>query len=331
MEHAVAASMSQPSDEKWLTRHAREWVEAGFLSEDQAASILTYEQSETPPTNRRLTVVAEVAAYLGSVLTLAGGAAIIGPNWDQLGLVGQGLVAVAIAAVGLIAGTWLVGQGDDGMTRVGSFLWVVGTGGVALGVVGIVNEIDPVDGAWYPVASGIPVLVLGAMLWRNLDRPLQLSTAAVGVGLTGAGLVALTELSMWVAAPVLWLGSLGFGMLAAQGRVHPRLVAAVIAAAGLMVAAFSLMEESERAGSFAAVGSAALVVAFALVDRSWTLVAVGVLAFFIAITSLMATVLQGTLARLVAIALGLIVVAAVAVRAQQSDANPPRARRESTS
>ncbi len=319
----MVASMSQSDDEKWLTRHAHDWVDAGLLSDDEAAAILRYEQSTAPPATERLTVVAEVATYLGSVLTLAGGAAIIGPNWDQLGLIGQGAIAIAIAAVGLFAGTWLVGQGDAGMTRVGTFLWVVGTGGVALGVVGVVNEIEPADEAWYPVAIGIPVLGLGALLWRNLDRPLQLSTAAMGAGLAGGGIAALTDMSTWVAAPALWLVSLGFGLLAATARVRPRLVALVVAAIGLMVASFSLMEESEEIGSLAAVGSAALVVAFALVDRSWLLVAVGVLAFFMAITSLMATVLEGTGARLAAVALGLIVVAAVAVRAQQSGTGPP--------
>lgn len=302
----------------WLDRHAHQWVEAGFVSADQIEAILAYEHAGESAEPQRLTVVAEVASYLGALVAFAGGAAIIGPNWDRLGLAGQGAVALAIAVVGLVGGSWLVRQGEAGMTRLGTFLWVVGTGGVALAVAGVVNEVDPSNDAWYPTLIGLPVLVIGAGLWRNLDRPLQLVTAALGAGLTGGGLAALTELSTWVVSPVVWSVSLVVGVLAASGRIHPRLVALIVASVGLMIGSFSLMDESERLGSIAAVASATLIVVFALWDRSWPLVGVGLIAFFIAITSLMQTVLHGMLARLIAVLFGLVVVAAVGVRAQRS-------------
>ena len=51
-------------------------------------------------------------------------------------------------------------------------------------------------------------------------------------------------------------------------------VALLIASVGLMIGSFSLMEESERVGSIVAVGSATLIVVFALWDRSWPLVGI---------------------------------------------------------
>jgi len=305
-------------DGAWLDRHAHDWVDAGFVSEAQADAILAYEHAGETVEPQRLTVVAEVASYLGALVAFAGGAAIIGPNWDRLGLLGQGAVALAIAIVGLAGGAWLVRQGEAGMTRLGTFLWVVGTGGVALAMAGVVNEVDPNDGAWYPTMIGLPVLVIGAGLWRNLNRPLQLVTAAVGVGLTGGGLVALTDLSTWIVSPVLWSASLVAGALAASGRLRPRLVALIVASVGLMIGAFTLMEESERLGSIVAVASATLIVVYALWDRSWPVVGVGLIAFFVAITSMMQTVLHGMGARLIAVLFGLIVVTAVGVRAQRS-------------
>lgn len=302
----------------WLRRHLADWETAGLISKGQARAILRHERAGEALEAARLTVVAEVASYLGSVIAFAGGAAIIGPNWDEIGLLGQALVALAIAAIGFVAGAWLVRQGDAAMERLGAFLWLIGTGGAALFTGGLVDEVDPPDAAWFPTAIGIVVFVIGAGLWRNLDRPLQLATAALGAVVTGVGVVSMTELSPWIASPVLWSGSLGLGWLAAAERLRPRLVALALAGVGLMGASFSFMDANERIGAGVAVVSAAMIVAYALAERSWPLVGLGVAAFFMAITALMATVVQSTAGRLVAVMLGLAVVAAVAVRAQRS-------------
>ncbi len=313
----MAPMTMQRTDGSWLDRHVREWVGAGLISESQAESIRRFERLDQPVAPPRLTVVAEVASYLGSVIAFAGGAAIIGPNWEALGLAGQGAVALSIAAVGFVVGAWLVRLGEAGTLRLGSFLWAVGTGGVALAVAAVVNEVDPSDGAWYGVAIGVPVLAIGAAMWRNLDRPLQLLTGGVGFVIAGGGLTELTHVPVAIAAVVLWVVSFAFGLLAARDVVQPRLTALAMGAVGLMTGSFMFGDESERVAAVIAVMSAAMIVAFALHDRSWPLVAIGLVAFFIATTSMMATVLQGTGARTIAVVLGLAVVAYVAIRAQR--------------
>ncbi len=188
--------------ESWLQAHVADWESAGLISASQSDAILHFEHADEPVAPQRLTVVAEVACYLGSVIAFAGGAAIIGPNWGDLGLLGQGAIALSIAIIGFVVGSWVMRQGETGTERLGGFLWVIGTGGVALAVGGVVDEIDPVDAAWFPFTIGIAVLAIGTGLWRNLERPLQLLTAGVGVILAGGGLVALTDLSMWIVAPI---------------------------------------------------------------------------------------------------------------------------------
>lgn len=306
-----------------LDRHADAWVRAGLISEGQAESIKQFEHVDEPVAERRLTVVAEVASYLGSVIAFAGGAAIIGPNWDELGLVGQLALGVAIAVVGFTVGTRLVHLAEAGTTRLGSFLWAVGTGGVALAVAVVVNRIDPRNGGWYAVAIGVPVVAIGAGLWRNLDRPIQLLTGSVGVLIAGGGFIELTDVPIWIAAALLWVVSLVFGVLAAADIVRPRLEALVVAATGLMFGSMMFGERDERFSAVLAVASAAAVVAYALHDRSWPLVGIGLIAFLIATTTLMQTVLQGTVARLIAVVAGLIVVAFVAMRAQRTDRAGP--------
>lgn len=306
----------------WLDDHTREWVAEGLISDDQAGAIRHFEHLDEEIAEtlapQRLTTVAEVAVYLGSVIAFAGGAAIIGPNWEALGLLGQVVLGLAIAAVGFVAGTWMVRLAEPGTTRLGSFLWAIGTGGVALAVAVVMQEIDPGEEGWIPLVIGIPVLAIGAALWRNLDRPLQLLTGVVGLVLIGAGLGSLVEINVLVASPILWGASLVFGVLAALGRIRPRLVALAVSSVGLMLASFMLGDESERLAAIVAVATAAGIVAYALVDRSWPLVAIGLVAFFLAMTMAMQTVLHGMGARLIAVAGGLLVVAAVAVRAQRS-------------
>ncbi len=313
----MASDTLHREDGTWLDGRIHDWVAAGLIAPDQAETIRRFEHLDQPVAPARLTVVAEVATYLGSVIAFAGGAAIIGPNWEDLGALGQFVIAVAIAAVGFVVGTWLVHLAEAGTQRLGWFLWVVGTGGVAMGVAVIVNELDPHDGAWYPVTIGLALFVIGLGLWRNMDRPLQLLTAGAGLLAAAGGVDELIGLSAWAAAPSAWVVSAAFGVLAARGHVRPRLTALVVGACGIMIGSFLFAEESERFSAIVAVLSAAMIVAFALHTRSWLLVAIGLLSFLIATISLMQTVLHGTGARLLAVLVGLVVVTYVAVRAQR--------------
>jgi hypothetical protein len=296
--------------------HIREWEQAGIISPDQADAIRKHEQSQAPAEASRLTTVAEVATYLGGVIAFVGGAAIIGPRWDDLRFGGQLILALTIAVAGFLAGGRLVALGEPGTQRLGWFLWVIGSGGAGLAAVVVTARIEPADDAWYAVVVGSTMAALGAGLWRNLDRPLQLLTTAGGSLALAAGLVELTDASVWMAAPGLQVAALAYGAWAAIGHVRPRTVALVTAAVGLMVGAFLYSNESEYFAAIAAVVSAVVIAAFALYDGSWPLVALGLLALFIAATSLMQTVVHGTAARLVVVVLGLLAVATVGWRAQ---------------
>lgn len=217
----------------------------------------------------------------------------------------------------------LVHLAEAGTARLGSFLWAVATGGVALAIVVVVNRIDPRNGGWYAVAVGLPVLAIGAGLWRNLDRPIQLLTGAVGVPIAGGGLLELTDVPIWVAAAFLWAVSLVFGLFAAVDVVRPRREALVVAATGLMFGSMLFGEWNEQFAAVLAVASAATIVTYGLHDHLWPLVGVGLIAFLIATTTLMRTVVQGTPARLIAVVVSLIVLAYVAMRAQRTDRAGP--------
>jgi hypothetical protein len=296
---------------------AKRWFDAGLLSAEQRDAVLAFERTTVAVGARRLTLVAEIATYLGAVIAFAGGAAVVAPNWERIGFVGQSMVGLAIAVVGFLAGRLIVRFGEPGADRVGWFLWAVGTGGVALAGAAAVHAAEPRDGSWYPLVIGVVVAVVSGALWRNLDRPLQLVTTGLGAILATVGAAELFDADTWVLGPVIWSGAVSVGGAAAVGRVQPRSEALAMAAVGAMIGSFVLMDANERLAAILAVVTAAGIVAFAMADRSIPLIGIGVLAFFVATTSLMQIVLHGMVQRLAAAAVGLVVVVIVAIRAQR--------------
>jgi hypothetical protein len=308
--------------EQWLEHHTAAWAEAGLISDAEAAAINEFEHHTEPAAPPRLSLIAELATYLGAVIALAGGAAIIGPNWHQLRLGGQLALGLSIALVGFVVGTWLVRLGEPATQRVGSFVRLAGTGGVALTIGVVVHAIDPREQAWYPVTIGAAVLAIGLALWRNRERPLELLTAGAGIAVLAVGVTLWVEPSAWVYSPIAWIGSAAFGVLAAFDRVRPRLVALAMASVGTYAACLSLASVSERTAAIAAVATTVGIAAFATHDRSIPLLVLAILLFFQATTMLMQVVLHGTLARALAVVVGLAVVAYVAIRAQRMSHAP---------
>ena len=121
----------------WLDEHAEQWVEHGLVTTDQVDAIRAFEQHER--TEPRLSIVAELAVYLGSVLALMSGAMMVGPNWEALRTAGQVAIGLAVAALGFLAGGRLIRLDDPGTRRLASFMWLIGTGGVALTLGAVVD------------------------------------------------------------------------------------------------------------------------------------------------------------------------------------------------
>jgi hypothetical protein len=302
----------------WIDDHAHQWSEAGLISEQQAAAILRYEAEGEHAEPQRLSIVAEVAAYLGSVLALMGGVAVVGPNWDELGVGGRMAVALAVMFVGFAAGSWLINFDERATGRLGSFLWVIGTGGMAMAVGVAMSEVDPRDAAWTLLAVGAPVLVVGLALWRNRDRPLQLLTFAAGVGMTLGAVGDLTDTEPWVGgAALVVLGTL-FALVAGFHRLTPRLVALVTGAFGAYVGGFLLGELNDHLGPAAAVVVAMAVVTFALAERTMPVLAIGVVGALIATWEILRTTFDGVMASTIVTLIGLAIVILVIERARRS-------------
>lgn len=310
-------------DAPWLHEHVGSWRDAGIITGEQAERIENFELHAEAPAPRRLSLVTEVAAYVGSVLAVMGGAAVVGSSWDDFSFAVQLGVGIAVMAVGFVTGTWLARFEEVGMQRLGRFLWAIGTGGVALLAFTVMSEVDPDEEAWIGVSVGVSVFAVSAALWRNLDRPLQLLTAAAGFGVTLGALSAIADSPMWIASIVLLVIGGGLAAGAAMRRIQPRMIAIAIGAAAAYVGAFMLSETSERLGSATALIVAIVVVAYALREQMIPILVLGVLGSLIATQSLLATTITGAASALVVTTLGLIIVVAAIARGVRSSGQSP--------
>ena len=310
---SLFSSRTEQPDSDWLDEHAEHWVEAGLVSSDQLEAIRAFEHHEAPPAPQ-LSIVAELAVYLGSVLALMSGAMMVGQSWDALRTGGQLAIGIAIAALGFIAGTRLIHLDDPGTRRLASFMWLIGTGGVALTVGILVDTAALDDPGWNVLIIGLPILAIGATLWRNLDRPLQVLTTAVGAGLTLGGIGALLATPPWIGGILVWLTAIVVGALAITQRLRPELYVLAVAAIGAMIGAVMLTDVSELTGAIAATITAAGVVGVGLARHLVPILVIGVIAFLQSLQGLLMMTLNGALGSAVVAVAGLAVVVVVITR-----------------
>ncbi len=304
----MAPSTLERKDGAWLEGHAHEWVAAGLISPDQAESIRHFEHLDEPVAPQRLTIATEVAAYLGSVLAIMGGAVAVGQSWDDLTVFGRVGIAALIALIGFLAGTWLMRFDEAGAARLGSYLWLLGTAGVAMGVAVVIDELDERPGGWLALGVGLPVLAIGLLLWRNLDRPLQFLTAAVGFGFSLGGIGALTDVKAWWGGIALLCVGLVVSAGAAVHRLQPRLIVVATGSFGAFIGGFMLSDYNRHLGPTVALLIAAAVVVFALNDRLVPLLVLGVIGALVATQALLATTFTGAISSMIVALIGLAIV-----------------------
>lgn len=224
------------------------------------------------------------------------------------------VVGLVIAAVGFFGGRALHALHEPGAERLGGFLWLMGAGGVGLATGVSVYEAGVDTPDLIAMSIGAVVLLVGALLWRNLERPLQLLTTVVGLMVLAISSVSHFDLRPWVGGIALWIGAFAVGALAAGGRLHPQLFALMLAALGLLAGSAVLSDLSE--GVSAAVGlatAAGIVVATLALHRTPVLV-LGVLGMLLFLQGLFALYFSGPLASAAVALVGLVVVAVVLVR-----------------
>jgi hypothetical protein len=303
------------TSEEMLRDLLHDWEEAGLLAGTQAEAIERFEQQRhgvtAPAPPARIPLMTELVVYAGMLLTAIGVAVFVTEAWQDLAWPVRLVIGVVCAALGLTVGTLLGRIDESGARRLRGVSWVIGVGGVALSA-GVVAAwvFDATEDATGLVV-GIAVLVASTLLWRNLDRPLQLLTALVGLVVAAAASGSLMDTPSWVGTVLGVPAGLGMVALAVTHRLRPPLFAAPFGAALAMISVAGLAETSLPAmlliGIVLAVGLLVLgtrthFVALVVVS------AIGTLQFF---QGLVARYFTGPLGALAMIAAGAVVLVGV--------------------
>ena len=300
----------------------------GLLTSGQAA--------ESEQGTRRISLLTEAVAYVGVILLLVGGAAAIGQRWN--GIPGWGHVGVfaGAAVFFLLAGIIVRRVREPAIQRLTGVVWFLSVAGVAGAAGFAAHEVyGNNNAAVTALAVGLAVTLYSAVLWlvrRGAPQNLALFAGLVVTILGIAGIIVTVAggamSARWLAfALALWVFGLAWAGLGWQRYVEP---VWVTIPCGVILALIAPSFAAGHYGWVYAIGiaTAAAVMAASVPLRNVPLLALGTLAMFSYVTSVVARYLHESLGVPSALAItgvliiGLAVVSARLMRA----AHPPKPR-----
>ncbi|WP_084523026.1 DUF2157 domain-containing protein [Nocardia inohanensis] len=219
-------------------------VEEGVLTGDQRDAVVAAVVRERAARHPPARLIAEIAAYAGTGLVLAGLIVLVDSSWDDLGRAGK-LLTVALISIGLIAGGAALAGGRRGLfqadggartgpTRLAATLFALASISVAL-LVGLAIDDQGGDTAWvWGAVVGAAIAMLGyaalpsllgllACAWFSAPAVAgvigvwaDLDDFRVGLALAGLAGIWLAASRLGRAVPV-WAGYLIALVIAAVG------------------------------------------------------------------------------------------------------------------
>ena len=285
---------------------------------------------------RRIPLLTEAVAYVGVILLLAGGTVALGQRWNGIPSWGHVGVCAGVAVFFLLAG--IIGRHvrEPAIQRLAGLVWFLSVAGVA-GAVGLATHevYGNNNAAVTAMAVGLAVTLYAAALWLVCRGALQNLALFAGLVVTIPGIVGIIvtvagggRSARWLAfALALWVFGLAWAGLGWRRYVEPLLMTIPC---GVILALIAPSLAAGHHGWMYAIGiaTAAAAMAASVPLRNVPLLALGTLAMFSYVTSVVVRYLHDSLGVPSALAItgvliiGLAVVSARLMRA----AHPPKPR-----
>jgi hypothetical protein len=276
----------------------------------------------------RISLLTEAVAYVGAILPLAGGVAAIGQRWNDIGDWGHVGVFAGAAAFFLFAGIMLSRVREPAIQRLTGVVWFLSVAGVAGAVGFATHDVYGNTGAVTVLAVGVAVTLYSAVLWLVRRRALQNVALFAGLVVTICGII-VTAAGRPGSPPslafalALWGFGLGWAGLGWQRYVEPIWVTIP---SGVVLALIAPSFAAGEHGWVYAIGiaTAAAAMATSVPLRNTPLLALGTLAMFGYVTSVVVRYFHeslgvpAVLAITGALILGLAVASARLMRATRS-------------
>lgn len=295
-----SSSPGQPAGEPKARREGsllRRAVEAGIVTEEQAAAVLALDRppEAAPARPERVPPVLEVLGYLGAVLVMVGAASLVARFWDDLATWSR-ITIVAVAAVALTAtGLAIRDEAEPVLWRLRSVVLFVGSAAVA-GAAGLIvlDALDIKDEPAVVLVGGAAALHAGLLWWRR-DRPAQQLACGLGLVAVVAASVAWAGGEQGLIGLALWV----FGaaaLVAAQAGLLPPAVVGTMGGAGLtLIAAGVFSGQWQHAGVAFGLLTAAALVAAGVRREEFLLTGIGVMGSFVYLPATVNVYFGGTM------------------------------------
>jgi hypothetical protein len=295
----------------------RRWIQAGLIDASTGDRIRAFEEARSAEREARSDrpTVPELLVYIAAAITAVGIAVLTITSWEDLASAAR-VVIPGVAAAGFLGAGYLLGQTRNGaLVRGASLAWLLG-GALVCATVAIAAA----EGGWseqdVSMAAGIAALVSSIALWTGMRMHPQV------VGLGAAALLFSMAVSGrasedWTMAALgVSLASFGLAVLLATeiGVLVPRSSARLVGGAALAFGAFLAgLRPSPALAESLAVGVVIVLVVAGIRVQSLVYVAFGVLAAFAGLLTLILRHVENpTLAGLALIAIGLLLLLAIA-------------------
>jgi hypothetical protein len=282
---------------------------------------------------RRISLLTEAVAYVGAILLLAGGVAAIGQRWNDINDWWRVAIFAGVAAFFLLVGIIVRRVREPAIQRLVGVVWFLSAAGVA-GAVGYATH-DVVygkygnTGAVTLLAVGVAVTLYSAALWLARRRALQDVALFAGVVITICGTIATVQgehaagKALLPFALALWGFGLAWAWLGWRRYVEPMWVTIAL---GVVLALIAPSFGVGHNGWMYAIGivTAAAAMAASVPLRNTPLLAVGTLAMFGYVTSVVVRYFRESLGVPAALAItGVLIIGLAVVTARLMRATRP--------
>jgi hypothetical protein len=267
----------QPADPD-LHRKLETWVTAALITPQEAEAIERFEERETAAeiAPHRIPLVTEALGYLGAVLALAAGIALMADRWQDLGS-GVRLAAIGVAAAVALGSGWLLRNNTEpAIRRLGSVLWAGSVGLVAWFAAVLATDVLETSDRTTAIIASVTAAIVAGGLFAFRRRPLQQIALFVALFYV-VGFVFEDPVPIGTAMLVIGLAWFALGW---RGVLEPGFTALVLGSLGALIGPMTITADATGAGVLIGLGVAAGVVTAGVFLRETVLLAIGVLGLF---------------------------------------------------
>ncbi len=304
------------------TGDVRRWLDAGVVDAATADRILAFESGATGADARGEgsgPAITEFLVYLAAAIVGVGVTVLVATNWEHLGLLPRLLIPGLSTIVALVAGQAIRSSAEANLARAGSAAWLLASA-LATTTVAVAAHEAGWQAEDVALAAGVVAIAAALSLWAFSQTHAQVVGVAAGLLLLS---LSFTAQASGDSGPTVFGVSLAILAAAAliateAGILAPRATAQLLGSAWLAFGAIyaGLPPSPALAALVALVASIGLLVASIRFKTLLYMICAVLIAFAGLVTAILRHIDDPTLAALALIAVGLALLATVAVIAR---------------